>query len=69
MTQRCELMDAQKCAILALRPNNSYAKIEAQLGIPHSTSVTEIGSSPRANANAMLSIEEERMNGFPNAKT
>ena len=38
MTQRCELTDAQKGAILALRPNNSYAKIEAQLGIPHSTS-------------------------------
>ena len=31
--------------------------------------VTEIGSSPRANANAMLSIEEERMNEIPNAKT
>jgi transposase len=38
MAHRCELTDAQKGAILALRPLHSYAEIEAQLGIPHSTS-------------------------------
>ena len=37
MTQRSELTDVQKGAILALRPLYSYAEIETQLGIPHST--------------------------------
>ena len=37
MTQRHELTDVQKGAILALRTLYSYAEIEAQLDIPHST--------------------------------
>ena len=38
MTQRRELTDTQKGAIPALRPLHLYVEIEAQLGIPHSTS-------------------------------